>query len=42
MKIILMFSEKILVCGKWTILGPKMVHHYNSGFTLELFLNFAQ
>ena len=41
MKIILIiFSQKIVIWGKWTILGPKMVHH-KSGSALRI-LNFGQ
>ena len=28
--------------GKWTVLGPKMVHPHKSGSGVRLFLNFAQ
>ena len=28
--------------GKWTILGPKMVHPHNSESVVTIFLNFAQ
>ena len=31
------FSEKILIWGKWAILGPKMMHLHNSGSTLTIF-----
>ena len=41
MKLILMiFPKKMLVCGKWTILDPKMVHPHTSGFALRVFLKF--
>ena len=36
------FSQKMLACGKWYILAPKMNHPYNSGFALKVFSNFAQ
>ena len=28
--------------GKWNILGPKIVHCYNSGSAVKNFFNFAQ
>ena len=35
MKIILMvFSKKSLICGKWTILGAKKTRGHNSGLVL--------
>ena len=27
--------------GKWAILGPKMVHPHNSGFTVRTFVKFC-
>ena len=38
--IVIIFQNKI--GGKWTILGPKIVHCYNSGSAVKKFLNFAQ
>ena len=35
------FSEKILVCPKWGVMGPKMKYSYNSGFALSFFLKFC-
>ena len=39
------FSQKILVWGKWTILGlilgSKMAHTHNSGSTLRIFSKFC-
>ena len=39
------FSQKILVWGKWTILGlilgSKMAHAHNSGSTLRIFSKFC-
>ena len=32
------FSEKKFVQGKWTNLGPKIVHPHNSGSILRFFL----
>ena len=32
------FSEKKFVQGKWTNLGPKIVHPHNSGSILRIFL----
>ena len=32
------FSQKILVWGKWMILGSKMVHPHNSGSAPRIFL----
>ena len=29
MKIILVFLKKILLLGKWAILGPKITYHHN-------------
>ena len=37
----IVFSQKILVWGKWTILDPKMVHPHNSGSALRIFLKFC-
>ena len=34
--------QKKNVWGKWNILGPKMVHHHNSGSAARISLNFAQ
>ena len=31
------FSEKILIWGKWTILGPKIACPHNFGTTLRIF-----
>ena len=35
------FSEKKFVQGKWTNLGPKIVHPHNSGSILRFFLKFC-
>ena len=35
------FSEKILIWGKWTNLGLKMVDPHNSRSTLRIFLKFC-
>ena len=41
MEIILMFFlKKILIKGKWAILGPKMSHAHNFGSALRIFLKF--
>ena len=37
----IVFSQKILVWSKWTILDPKMVHPHNSGSALRIFLKFC-
>ena len=37
MEIINGFSEKILIWGKWAILGPKMMCPHNSGSSLRIF-----
>ena len=37
----IVFSQKILVWGKWTILDQKMVHPHNSGSALRIFLKFC-
>ena len=42
MRVILIIFQKKRVWGKWTILDPKMVHPYNSGSVVRIFLNFAQ
>ena len=39
--ILMIFQEKF-VWGKWTILGPKMVHPDNSGLAVRILLNFTQ
>ena len=31
------FSKKILVWGKWTILGPEMAHPHNYGSAPRIF-----
>ena len=42
MKIMLIiFSKKILVWGKRTILGPKMEHPHNFGSALRIFFKFC-
>ena len=35
------FSKKILVWGKWTILGPKMAHPHNYGSAPRIFFRFC-
>ena len=35
------FLKKNYQLGKWAILGPKIVHPYNSGSAVRIFLNFA-
>ena len=42
MGVILIIFQKKIVWGKWTILGPKMGHPYNSGSDVRIFLNFVQ
>ena len=42
MRMILIIFQKKFVWGKWTILGPKMVHPHNSGPDVRIFFNFAQ
>ena len=36
MKMIIIFLKK-KIGGKWTILGPKMMHPHNSGFAVRIF-----
>ena len=38
MKVIMFFYRKNYVQNKWAVLGPKMVHHHNSGSALRIFL----
>ena len=41
--ILIIFQKKNLGGGgKWTILGPEMVHPHNSKSDVTIFLNFAQ
>ena len=35
--ILIIFFKKVFVWGKWTILGPKMVHPHNSGSAVRIF-----
>ena len=37
MKMILIIFQEKFVWGKWTILGPKMAHPYNSGWAVIIF-----
>ena len=41
MKMILIFSKKLFVWGKWTMLGPKKAHPHNFGSTVRIFLKFC-
>ena len=41
MRITLIIFQQKFVWGKWTILGPKIVHSHNSGSSVRTFLNFA-
>ena len=38
---IIIFQNEF-VWGKWTILGPKLVHPHNSGSAVRIFKNFSQ
>ena len=37
---LMVFLKKILIWGKWAILGLEMACPYNSGSTLKIFLKF--
>ena len=34
------FSKKIILQGKWAILGPKLIHGHNSGSAVRSFSKF--
>ena len=38
---ILIVFHKNVLGGKWTILGPKILHPHNSGSVVRIFLNFC-
>ena len=39
---ILIILQKKIVCGKWTIFGPKMVHPHNSGLAPKILSKFCR
>ena len=41
MKMMLIFSKKFFVWGRWTMLGPKKVHPHNFGLAVRIFLKFC-